>query len=221
MNIEKYPLTPTAMGDATIEVIPFRIRTDDLMTFEGMGTGTAVVLFLVCLDSQRVFFVCLTDLIEKVTTPEDPNWRNKESKILMVPLRNEVALTHASHVQLRFYSARTKLLGLFNKLHYQSVELTYASEDYEEVLRLGAHFREVLLRLEVWDLPSWAGLQLYKNELVRLPDGTHNLPSEAATRVILGLWKRMSVLGRTYEEMCREWLLPTYLAHLSSYPPGR
>ena len=74
MNIEKYPLTPTAMGDATIEVIPFRIRTDDLMTFEGMGTGTAVVLFLVCLDSQRVFFVCLTDLIEKVTTPEDPNW---------------------------------------------------------------------------------------------------------------------------------------------------
>jgi hypothetical protein len=34
---------------------------------------------------------------------------------------------------------------------------------------------------------------------------------------IRSLWIRLDNLGRVYEEICREWFLPTYLGAASSY----
>lgn len=132
-NVEKAPYRPT---DEIFEMDVVRYSfddTDELVTIEAMGSGAVVVLFLVCLSDQRVFFVSLTDLVDKVLTPESPEWREQGSKAIYIPTMNEV-LPDSPITQnlLRYYAIRPKLMALFTKIHFQWAEVGYGQAELEE-----------------------------------------------------------------------------------------
>ena len=223
-NVEKAPYRPVIDDVTPMEVIRYDFNdTDELLTIEAMGAGLVVVLFLACLDSRRVFFVNLTDLIDKVLTPESPDWRMQGSKVIHVPTLNEITPNAPVLTLLRFYGLRPKLMGLFAKIHFQWAELEHGRVELsvQQFHAMALHFIEKLLPFDVWDYSGWDLLRHYKEQLLRMRTLlTDRGPSEEARTACLDFWFRLDTIGRTFEDVAREWGLPTVLGRLSSYPYG-
>jgi hypothetical protein len=216
-NVEKGPLKHMPGEVMEMEVLPFRLSTDELLTVEAMGSGVAVVLFLVCLDSASILFLNLTDYIEKVLNPEMPKWRDQGSIGISVPTLNVVARDSPLLRILRFYGIRPKLMGMFNKVHFQWAELAreVRSKDWPV---MALHFGDALLRLDVWDAPAWSLLAEYRISLARLVGQLAEAPDRIDRQAVVDFWFRMDAIGRTFEDVTREWGLPTQLGLTCSYP---
>jgi hypothetical protein len=223
-NVEKAPYKPS---DDSIEMEVVRYNfddTDELLTIEAMGSGAVVVLFLVCLEEQRAFFLNLTDHIDKVLTPESPDWRDQGSKVIYVPTVNEVRPeSPVPHLLLRYYALRPKLMALFTKVHFQWAELGHGQRELETEAwhAMALHFIEVLLRFDVWTYEGWELLAHYRGQLERMQSLlVERGPSREAQEACMDFWFRMDALSRTFEDVTREWGLPTALGYASSYPYG-
>ena len=112
-----------------IDVVPFVIDTDELLTVQTMGPTIAVVLVVVCLDAGRVFFVCLNDLVEKVLLVDDPKYAEKSTKTIYLPAKNELSKEALALCALRFMAKRPKLYAAFNRFNYQQNEICVASRN--------------------------------------------------------------------------------------------
>ncbi|MFO0953830.1 MAG: DUF4365 domain-containing protein [Isosphaeraceae bacterium] len=169
MNVAKaFTSTPHREPDmCEIEAIPFRIETSELLTVERMGPAIPVVLMLVTLDTKKMYFICLNDVIDKIIIQSDQAYPEKLDKTIYIPTRNELTADPVSHVPLRIYAQRSKLYGAFSLFHYQYKELSYAANLYEstgrirmgpvaeehyfqEVISLAQHFVGVASRLSIW-----------------------------------------------------------------------
>ena len=222
-NVEKQQLTNIRDESLEIEVIRFNIDVSELLTVRAMGVGLPVLLVLACLDLNRVFYVCLNDLIDKVIDPADPNYVNQQTKLISIPVRNELKRDPTLLVPVRFYSKRAKLLAAFNKFEYQRSELEYgqAEMETEDLLLMASHFLTKLKTLDIWsDCEMWYLVPHYRSEIDQIERvlGDCTTPVERRLQSILSLWGRLVAMGHTFEEMCREWSLPAHLAQFVSYP---
>lgn len=220
-NVAKGRLTLDRSTFLDIDVIKYQIDTEDLFTIETMGNGMPVVLILVTLDSNRLFFICLNDLVDKVVVPEDPNYGNQKKKTIYVPVKNEITSDPVSLTALRFYAKRAKFYSCFVLFEYQRNELSFASQRPEpETAQLILHFIRVLDRLDIWDdCEMWGIVGDYREQLDRWQE---LFAKQGPTAFVLGdamrLWTGLVALAHNYEELCREWFLPTNLAQFLSYP---
>jgi hypothetical protein len=220
-NVAKAALTFDRSKYLDIDVIKYDLETNELFTIETMGSGMPVVLIVATLDSNRLFFVCLNDLIDKVIVPEDPDYGDKDKKRIYVPVRNEITSDPISLTALRFYAKRAKFYSCFSLFEYQRNELSYAAEwPQPEIAELIVHFIRVLDRLDIWDdCEMWKLVGEYRNQLDRWQE---MYAEQGLTPAVIGdamrLWTGLVALGHNYEELCREWFLPTNLAHFLSYP---
>ncbi|HEY0985033.1 DUF4365 domain-containing protein [Schlesneria sp.] len=224
-NVEKRPLSFASLHSAEkfkeITVIPFQIDTNDLVTVQTMGAAATVLLILVALDVKRVFFICLNDLIDKIIVPEDPVFAEKDSKLVFIPAWNELTDQPESLVPLKLFSKRAKFYTAIAKFAFQYHELSYAGVEtvddespesaYANTVR---HFLGIVQSLSIWDASEyWPLVAHYKarlNRLEALLDGREQtmIGLQAETEM---LWQGLNALGRTFEEIAREWFLPTYL----------
>lgn len=218
-NVAKDELNEQKDDFLTIDVLKFQIDTDELLTVETMGPNVPVLLVLVTMDEKRAFCVCLNDLIDKVLIPQDSNYTDKGSKLIYVPVKNEIKNDPISLVGIRFYAKRAKAYAAFALFEYQRNELEYAYDSPEQFLPMLRHFVRLLQRLDIWGaemmgLFGWYWKQV--KDLVALLD-----QEGASPRVIAEtarIWTGMVAMSHTFEECWREWFLPTYLAQLLSYP---
>lgn len=250
MNVEKYGYLELKDEKSIIDVLKFTIDTDELLTIQSMGAGLPVLLILVCLDTNRIFYICLNDLIDKVILPTDPNVYNKKSKTIEVPIWNEITKDENSIKPLRFYAKRMKLYSAFTKFYYQKNELyrmagltvksnikRYANT--QVYLKQTIYFIEILKRLDVWSAEElWGGFYKVYDNLIKLEaeiigilerleklieqNRIGEIPKQIPgfeysppfiTIEITNFWDYLSNLSNIYEEICREWNLPTYLAN--------
>jgi hypothetical protein len=251
-NVEKGPLREDKNEVKQIEVIKFNLDTDELLTINSMGAGIPVFLILVCLDSRRVFYVCLNDLIDKIIIPTDPNYVDKKSKSIYIPVKNELTPDPASHVSFRFWAKRMKFYAAFTKFMYQRNELEYFFEpfdieyrdrdleDYIDILQYlhkTLHFISIIKRYDIWLAGEiWGVLTFIYDSLEKLEkriteivycleekikDGDIETIPELIQDFqwtppliindIKSFWDKLVNLSDTYEEICREWNLPTFL----------
>ena len=70
-----------------ISVANFQIDVSDVLTVELLGPAVPVLLILVDVQSERAFFVCLNDYLEKVILPEDPEFNQEARSSFRFPLR--------------------------------------------------------------------------------------------------------------------------------------
>jgi hypothetical protein len=231
-NVEKADATYDDSDTKEIEVIPYVIDTDELLTVQTMGPTIAVVLCLVCLDTGRVFFICLNDLVEKVLLADDPKYTEKGTKTIYLPVKNEITKGGAPLHALRFMAKRPKFYAAFNRFNYQQNEIwyylgfakpgiiTYRNEvepEHEleaETRPMIRRFIAILKYLDIWfgnsawDLVGHYYARLSKMEAL-LDDPT--IETREIISEMLLLWAGLTALASTYEEICREWFLPTYL----------
>lgn len=240
MNVAKHPLShPPIKPDAkTFEtgVIAFPLETTLLNTIQAMGAAVVVHLVLVALDERRVFYVCLSDYIDKVIVPQGDHLLTQDTVTVHIPMGNELSRSDA-HVQaldyVRFFAKRAKFYSAFNLFAYQRHELGYC-DDAEERRRMASHFIKLLRDLDIWNNSGWPIVDDYRRWLLHLesvlpalpdqawftshpstqflPDAfSHGIPLEfLMDQNIVQFWEGLNVLGRNYEEVCREFALPTW-----------
>lgn len=227
-NVAKGHLQENKDDYLDVEVAKFNLEMPEILTVQSMGLAIPVLLILVDVETERAFFVCLNDYIDKVMIPEDPDFKSKQSKTIYIPLKNEILDEEDNLVALKAYGKRAKMYGAFGKFHYQHTEILRAPK-YDttprQFLDMILKFVEECIHQDIWHGHEfWQPMQWSFYEIQRLhsdltsgniPESDYEILREICLNVI---WHKLTNLSSMYEELVREWFLPTYLAQLTSYP---
>jgi len=214
---------------ATIDTYRFSLETTELVTVERMGIAVPVLLVIADLNARRCSFVCLNDYIDKILIPRHDDYRSKEHRTVHVPVANEVGSARGQ-VALRWYAKRAKLLAAFQRFTYQFAELQWSSGgNWEKIAR---YFGGRVAEYDFWDdTEMCAPIPYHANCLRRfLAEGRpyYIQPEDELFSAFPGedevYWKRMDIfefwrslalLPQTYEDVWREWFLPSALGHVA------
>jgi Domain of unknown function (DUF4365) len=233
-------------NEAVVSVFPFQMETPELVTVQRMGAAVPVLLTLVDVGAGRAYFVCLNDYIDKVLLPIDPDYAEQESKVVYVPERNHIVSGEDGLVPLRFYAKRAKLMAAFEKFRYQRHQLDYVDNEdlrqraayFSQILlrfdfwkscdwwRVIAHLHQALASFSESGSPGLMRLSLEATSNLDLdePGWTDGYSSnrEYSRRELMQLqeirqlWDQLANVGNVFEEVCREWFLPTSLGLMCS-----
>lgn len=235
-NVEK-SLREDTSNTAVIDVIAYPLDANEIHTVMSMGTSVPVVLFLADLSSSNIYFICLTDYIEKIILPQNNLQNHTSSVTIYIPVENNITrpevITH-----LAFLARRAKFIGAFNKFNYQKSEIEF-SDSEEMILR----FISIIKSYDFWDAqPLWPILKHMYEEMKRIEayylspseqrktiieqdkllchcwemlDDEEKLQDKKANEIFFEFktkkyWYEICNLGNLYEEICKEWFLPTY-----------
>lgn len=231
-NVAKGRLREDKNDYVEIEVAKFKLDMSDILTVQSMGIAIPVLLVLVDTNSEKAFFVCLNDYIDKVLIPEDPCYASKSSKIIYIPIANEILNQENALVALRAYGKRSKMYGAFSLFNYQLNEIRHMQDmstipyhmfsEYD--IGMIKTFVEIALRQDVWSGHKfWKPMEWSYNELLVVKEELNQgIENEDYHQYLIycqsQVWHRLNNLSNMYEELVREWFLPTYLATLTSYP---
>jgi len=205
-----------------------------LVTIQRMGIALPVLLVIADIKNKTCNFVCLNDYIDKILLPQKEDYRNKSSKMIYIPKANSINSEVGTNA-LRWYAKRSKLISAFQRFTYQYSELKFHSDgDWRS---MAEYFAKRIEAYDFWDDVEMCpiighyrdGLRRFihngQPELIQssipLVDITtfHGNPNEEQKKHdIYMLWHGLSVLPKNYEDIWREWFLPTYLGLLTSYP---
>lgn len=232
-NVEKGPeILNFSDQVANIEIYKFQLETSELVTVERMGIAIPVLLVIADLATQRCSFVCLNDYIDKILIPRHEDYRIKKSRAIHVPIYNEIGTDYGLGA-LRWYAKRPKLLAAFQRFAYQYSELKWAeNEDWRGLAEI---FAGRLANYDFWDDIEMCNpiksdstrLQhfiktgqpgFFKEPTIR--EGFDILETSEYYRKldVFELWRQLSILPTVYEDIWREWFLPTSLGCISSVP---
>jgi Domain of unknown function (DUF4365) len=215
---------------ADIEIYSFQLETSELVTVERMGIAVPVLLVIADLAKQRCSFVCLNDYIDKILIPRYDDYRDKQSRIIHIPTYNEIGTDHGL-VALRWYAKRPKLIAAFQRFTYQYSELRWAEhEDWRGLAKVFAH---KIANYDFWNDTEMcgliecnaAGLQrfmetgqpgFFKDPTIQEGFDEIEIREHYRKLDVFELWRQLSLLPKTYEDIWREWFLPTSLGYLTS-----
>lgn len=232
-NVAKGNLTEDKDDFVEISVAKFQLHMTDILTIQSMGIAIPVLLILVDTNTEKTFFVCLNDYIDKVLIPEDPYYASKRTKTIYIPTSNEIQEEEDALVALRAYGKRSKMYGAFSLFNYQLKEIlrmqgkTAAPHmvPLENAVEMIKTFVDIALSQDIWSGHEfWKPMEWSNNELLTLKDKlSRGVKSEDHQEFLIYcsdyIWHRLTNLSNMYEELVREWFMPTYLAMLTSYPP--
>lgn len=241
-NIEKLPLLDYMLENNEsheIDVIKYKIDTSLLETVEKMGSAVPVLLILVNINTQDVYYICLNDYIEKLIIPQKPQYYKQKSIVLNIPTKNKID-NLAGRSIIEWYAKRPKLFAFFNKVSYQYHELQYSDGDIE----LANHFADIVARLDAWSAAKYfpaldfvktkffyffehkkpMGLNVIYDQLKALGwdidsdewdsnsiDSPTSLSKSMEIQQIYEIWRLMDNVGRIFEDVIKEADLPTHI----------
>ena len=238
-NVER-SRKPVSGTPVEIDVAKFVIDTDLLATVEKMGSAVPVILAVVDINTEDVYCLCLNDYLEKVLVPDDPNYRNQDTKTVHIPIENNLKTMGVDLIE--WYGKRAKLYAFFNKIHAQAEDLKYCNAyELEDEVR---HFLNIILRSDVWSACTYfPALKFAKEEIDYYVE--HGITRDAEQIIthrtqagedvdeeiwdaafssvpvsfrkfqshwgILHLWEQLENVGDIFEDTIKEYFLPTYL----------
>jgi hypothetical protein len=225
-----------------IEVIKFVIDCDTLKSVKTTGNSICNLLFLADLDTSKVYFICLNDLIEKLIIPKSPSSFDKKNITISIPVKNVLNDKRIALPALNFYSKRAKLLSAFSTFSYQRNELinffqvkdapisSYRDELQRKItinekgaVDLITHFIASIEDFDIWRGTNiWPPILEEYNRMLKLKNYLRHATDVKALDInytrneALMIWHRLNNLNNMYQEICREWFLPKYLSSLIS-----
>lgn len=220
----------------TLNVVVHQLESSELVTIDRMGVGVPVLLVVADLKLWRCYFVCLNDYIDKILVPRFGREATLKSRSIDVPVANVLIPGGGRDDVLRWYAKRAKLYAAFQRFVFQNGNLESESLD-ETIIDMARYFAERIASYDFWDdTEIWAILGHYGKAVrhflasgdatcLKLEPGTTEyemrrgdaVQTEGRAMDILRLWKILSLLPSNYEDVCREWFLPTALGYLTGY----
>lgn len=230
-NVEKSRETLSDKLVAEIDVCRIDLEISELLTVERMGAAIPVLLVVADLTNEACYFVCLNDYIDKILIARFEDYTEAQRRRVLVPVTNTLGSPKGT-VALRWYAKRAKLFAAFQRFTFQYSELGYASEAEWE--SLATHFATLIARYDFWDdVEMCAIIGHYRDALDRFTNSGRpyllggiplvSSPVRHTTadkyprkKDIFELWRGLAVLPKNYEDIWREWFLPTALGHMTS-----
>lgn len=224
-----------------IDVVKFDIETTLLATVEKMGSAVPVLLMVVDIEKEKVYFVCLNDYIEKVIIPEKEDYTAQDHIRIYIPVNNIIEKKE-DVLAIRWYSKRAKLFSLFSKATYQNSELEYLDDSNlcEDIV----HFAKIIRRLDAWSAAMYfyplrvvleeldyflkygitktaeKRIREYEEKGTNIDEvcmETRHSCTEMSLRKCIqvselrSLWNQICNCGFILEDLSKEWFLPTYM----------
>ncbi|CAO3460754.1 hypothetical protein [Azospirillum argentinense] len=235
-NVEKVVRTDTAAPATELEIVKFDLDVSLINTVEAMGAANPVMLFLCDLKERCIYFLCINDYVEKVLRWERDGYWAKKKVTVEIPATNVVRPGDAEGARiLQLYALRPKYYAAFSKFHYQKHELHYDRSPARV-----RHFLEIIRLYDIWDIKgTWLAMFLMKAPIDKLYEDVCSGRYEAAMnkfeppdyhyydgvfdeqghkdvmmfQQVEIVWDQLCNLSRMYEEVVREWFLPTAMGH--------
>lgn len=228
------------VGALDLDTIRFSIETPELITVQRMGVGVPVLLVVADTSTARCHFVCLNDYIDKIFVPRHDDYTTKDTRTIHVPIANEIRETPVGCPALRWYAKRPKLYSAFQRFVFQEAELRLIWNT-DKFLPMARYFASRIAGYDFWDDTEMWGIIAYYGAAIRnfIRDGNPNLMTRCTETIssvadgdadraneledyldrqeVLVLWRNLALLPRNYEDVCREWFLPTSLGYACSY----
>ncbi len=234
-NVEKGREQLDDEPSMSIDVYSLSVEISELVTVERMGVGLPVLLVIADLSRDKCVFVCLNDYVDKILIPRFDDYRDANSRTIHLPASNDISTT-VGQVALRWYAKRSKLFSAFQRFTYQNSELNWAKDgDWRS---LAEHFAQKIVRYDFWDdVEMCPIIGHYRDGLRRfIETGQPGVLERSIPLVdvktfdgelddhlrkvdVFLLWNGLSVLPKNYEDVWREWFLPTDLGQAMSAPP--
>ena len=234
-NVEKGSEELSDKPAMSLDTYRLNLETSELVTVERMGVGQPVLLVVADIERDKCCFVCLNDYVDKILIPRFAEYSNAGHRTVHIPCNNDLA-TESGKVALRWYAKRSKLISAFQRFTFQYSELRWAEDgDWRS---LADHFAKKIARYDFWDdLEMCPIIGFYRDGLRRFIDeGQPHLIERSIPLVdvktfegemddylkkvdVFQLWHGLSVLPKNYEDIWREWFLPTELGQAMSAPP--
>lgn len=203
-----------------IETLRATLDTADLERARQMGAGSVVLLIVVDLARRLPYHVCLNDYIDKILQVQYPRWHQAPQQTIHIPTRNAITNHDTDLVALRNYARRAKVYAALQVFVYQheEIEATLATLDGIPAQRMLRAFLADARALDIWRGDEWALLHRYW-QMIEAAQAALEGPtlSPRAEALCRDLWRGLAGLGRHYEEVVREWFLPTHLAQQLRY----
>jgi hypothetical protein len=223
-----------------VEVVQQQLDTKLITTIEEMGNAVVVLLAVVDVESRKAYLVCLNDYIEKILIPENSEYDKQGHVTINIPVENVLCKGKGIEI-IEWYGKRAKLYAFFNKVNYQQCELDYCVDDKVKMARYFARILGRLdvwsagdhwgaLRTYQDELQYFYDHGLTKIAAVLLSEDCKNgkdieacewdatLCGEGVSlkevHTIQGihiLWQHLNSLAHVFENVAKEWFLPTGL----------
>ncbi len=245
-NVEKALDLQQGDAAYDLDVVTFQIDIYTIDNSRLMGPSTPLMLFLCDLEGREVYFVCLTDYYDKILEPRGLSLADQDSVTIVIPASNKLSTPHSVQVmrffaaRAKLYAMFNLAQFQFREMRYllpafsNHENLSEIDESYAIIERFSRRLRG----MPIWDrdLP-WALLPHYRDRLDLI---IKNIDADAISIIKLGIeefmkgndqaitplfefdslcsmsWEQFSAIGQTFEDIVREWFLPTYVGQLGS-----
>ena len=238
-NVEKYKAEYSGKK-TSIEVIKYPIDINELHTIMSMGCSVPTVLFLADLSENTVYFICLNDYIEKVLLPQREKLQNARTVTIYIPVSNVITKSdvkcHLSFLARRskLFGAFNKFNYQRNELkyhsspelilHFISIIKAYDFWDTKVIWPPLVGMYDTLLEIEAFLAADniFEKVKILKShgftddriaDIIDTTDANtqmQNITEMYTVLFALPYWDHLCNLGNIYEEVCKEWFLPTY-----------
>lgn len=219
-----------------IDVIKYKLDTSFLNTVERVGSAVPILLFLVDIKNNKIYYICLNDYIEKIL---DTKYKKNKTKIINIPLANIID-NNTNMSIIEWYSFRAKLFSFFNFIN--SLELDIPYHDYNEFYNYYKNKLLYIFNLDIWNRKRlWPILNIIYEEIEyflindiplqakgiidkRIEDGEDiDMINQESTYLsilvsfrqaiisisLINIFKQMQNLSGMYETYCKNWFIPT------------
>lgn len=238
-NVEKYKAEFSG-EKTSMDVIRYPIDINELHTIMSMGCSVPTILFLADLSDNTVYFICLNDYIEKILLPQPDKLRNTTSVTIYIPLSNVITRSdvecHLAFLARRskLFGAFNKFNYQRNELKYNSspelilhfISIIKAYDFwntkviwpalvgmYDTLLEIEDFFTTDNVSEKIKILESHGFTEERIANFIDTTDSdtqTQSIIEIYTTLFVLPYWDSLCNLGNIYEEICKEWFLPTY-----------
>lgn len=152
----KYRIKSEKPKSKTIEIntIKQKIDIDLISNIVKMGTAMPFLLFVVDLEKEEVYFVCMNDYIDNILLPK--GIKEKKYVTIYIPMLNKLD-NNLSNL-IKFYATRTKLYNFF----------LIVLQQYNEMINMQypngfSYIEECLKRLKWFDIGELLVIEGYEN----------------------------------------------------------
>jgi hypothetical protein len=238
-NVEKAIDAEQGQYFFELDIIKYTVDSDTIDNARLMGPSTPLMLFVVDIKNEEVYYICLTDYYDKILEPRGFDFKKQNSVTINIPKSNRLSDPHSPEA-MRFFATRAKLYAMFNLAQFQFRESRYlldAFSSHEHIDEMADNYKIIdrfarrLRAMPIWGRPTiWQLMRDYRERLDRIiseiesgalekitdgirrflvgdDEGLHELMK--FTRLCTLSWEQFSAIGQTFEDLVREWFLPT------------